>query len=205
MTDSLNQQIAFIVELDKLKQILRQTWLVDRSRHENSAEHSWHVAVMALTLREYAPQPIDINRVVAMLLLHDVVEIDAGDTFAFDQTGYLDKAEREQRAAERVFGLLPVGQGQEFRALWEEFEAIETAEARFANALDRLEPLLQNARTNGGSWRVHGITRAQVLRRMQPIEEGVPRLWPYVLGVIEQCCADGDILPDVSVEAKSVK
>src|SRR5204863_6389117 len=149
----LTQQIAFVMEIDKLKTILRQTSLMDNSRRENSAEHSWHLAVMALTLGDYAEPGTDLTHVVKMVLVHDIVEIDAGDTFAYDAQGYTDKNEREERAAARIFGLLPKDQCDELLALWHEFEAIDTPEARFANALDRLEPLLGNYATGGGSWK----------------------------------------------------
>jgi putative hydrolase of HD superfamily len=191
----LAQQIQFIVELDQLKQVLRQTSLVDGSRRENSAEHSWHLTVMALVLGEYAPPEIDLLRVLKMLVVHDVVEIRAGDTFCYDSAGNLDKAEREQAAAAHLFGLLPSDLGSELRGLWEEFEAGLTPEARFANALDRLQPLLHNVRTDGGTWRKHGIMREQVLQRMRPIQDGAPSLWPYVLRVIEESCTLGYIRP----------
>jgi putative hydrolase of HD superfamily len=189
----LDRQLEFIVEIDRLKQVLRQTAIMGGERRENSAEHSWHLAVMALTLAEYAGETIDILRVLRMLLIHDLVEIDAGDTFCYDAQANLSKAAREQAAAARIYGLLPAGQGGELHALWEEFEAGETAEARFANALDRLQPLLHNYHNQGGTWRAHGITRDAVLRRMAPIQEGAPVLWPYVLSVVEASCAAGYI------------
>jgi len=191
----LDQQIRFIVELDQLKLVLRQTLLIDGSRRENTAEHSWHLATMALTLFEYAPPEVDLTRVLKMLVLHDIVEIRAGDTFCYDAEGNLDKAAREQEAATYLYGLLPADLGDEMRGLWEEFEAGLTPSARFANALDRLQPLLHNYRTDGGTWRIHQITREQVLRRMSPIQEGAPALWPYVLRVIDDSCAQGFILP----------
>lgn len=191
----LDQQIRFIVELDQLKQVLRQTLLIDGSRRENTAEHSWHLATMALTLLEYAPPEADLLRVLKMLVLHDIVEIRAGDTFCYDAQGNLDKAAREQEAAAYLYGLLPEDLGGEMRGLWEEFEASLTPSARFANALDRLQPLLHNYRTDGGTWRIHRITREQVLRRMSPIQDGAPELWPYVLQVIDDSCARGFILP----------
>jgi putative hydrolases of HD superfamily len=190
----LEQQLQFIIEIDKLKQIVRQTALVGGSRRENSAEHSWHLAVMALTLAEYACHGVDLPHVVKLLLVHDLVEIDAGDTFCYDVQASGSKAERELAAAERIFGLLPEDQGRALRALWDEFEASATPEARFANALDRLQPLLHNLHNGGGTWRAHGITRDAVLRRMAPIETGTPELWPYVLRVIEESCAAGHIL-----------
>lgn len=189
----LDQQLGFIIEIDKLKQVLRQTTIMGGERRENSAEHSWHLGVMALTLAEYAGGAIDILHVVRMLLVHDLVEIDAGDTFCYDAQANLSKAAREQAAAARIFGLLPAGQGEELYALWEEFEAGVTAEARFANALDRLQPLLHNYHNQGGTWRAHGITRDAVLRRMAPIQEGAPTLWAYVLTIVEASCAAGYI------------
>ena len=190
----LAQQLAFLVEIDKLKAVLRQTELIDGSRRENSAEHSWHIATMALVLHEYAGERVDVRRVLAMLLIHDIVEVDAGDTFAFDVAANVSKAEREQAAAARIFGLLPPDQGGELRALWEEFEASATPEARFANALDRLAGLLSNSYNRGGTWRRFGITRDAVLRRMEPIREGAPELWPFVLRVVEQAATDGSLV-----------
>jgi putative hydrolase of HD superfamily len=193
-SDRVTDQFAFIRELDRLKGVMRQTSLIDRTRHENSAEHSWHLATMALALREYAPDGTDISRAIELLLVHDVVEIDAGDTFAFDAVGMEDKAVREERAADRLFGLLPSDLAGEFRARWAEFEAGETLAARFANALDRLQPLLLNdAAGDGGSWRAHGVTREAVLRRMAPIADGAPALWPTVLATIEAATRDGHL------------
>jgi putative hydrolases of HD superfamily len=192
----LDQHLQFIVEIDKLKLVLRQTLLIDGSRRENSAEHSWHLALMALTLHAYAAEPVDLPRVIQMLLVHDVVEIDAGDTFTYDPQANLGKLDREQAAAQRIFGLLPTAQATEMRAAWEEFEACATPEARFANAIDRLEPLLQNYHNAGGTWRKHGVTEAQVLRRMAPIERALPQLWPFVLRVVAESRAAGYIQPD---------
>ena len=188
----LSQQLAFILEIDKLKSILRQTPItgVER-RQENDAEHSWHIGVIASLFAEYAPSPVDVGRVIRMLLIHDVVEIDAGDTFAYDLAAYADKDEREGRAADRIFGLLPADQAAEFRALWDEFEAGTTPESRYANALDRLQPLLLNSCTGGGSWSSHRVTSAQVLTRMQPVRHGTPELWPTVLAIVEDASARG--------------
>jgi putative hydrolases of HD superfamily len=192
----LDQQLNFILEIDKLKSILRQTPITGpEPRQENDAEHSWHIAVMASLLAEYASFAVDVPRVMQMLLIHDIVEIDAGDTFAYDTAGYSDKEERERLAADRLFGLLPAGQASEFRALWDEFEAVATPESRYANALDRLQPLLLNSRTGGGSWRNHHITRAQVLTRMEPIRTGAPELWPAVLAIVDDASARGWLLP----------
>jgi putative hydrolase of HD superfamily len=189
--DRITQQVVFIECLDRLKQVLRQNLVMDESRRENSAEHSWHIAAMAMVLAEYAPQPVDLLRVVKMLLLHDVIEIEAGDTFCYDVAGNRDKEEREMQAADRLFGLLPVDLASEFRSLWDEFERGETAEAGFANALDRFQVLLQNINTRGGTWRIHGIEKARVVQRMLPIKTGAPGLWPVVEDYLEQACVRG--------------
>jgi putative hydrolase of HD superfamily len=187
----LTNRLNFIIEADRLKQVIRRTRLMDGSRHENSAEHSWHLALMALTLAEYAPMPCDLNHVVQILLVHDLVEIDAGDTFAFDLQANLTKDAREQAAAARLFGLLPDQEGMALQALWDEFEAATSNEARFAVAMDRLEPLLCNMRNGGGTWREHHVSHAAVLQRMTPIRDGAPELWPYVLSVIAEAREQG--------------
>jgi len=191
MPDSrLSRQIPFLAELDKLKHVLRRTMVIGESRLENSAEHSWHLGVMAALLAEYAPEQVDMERTLTMLLIHDVVEIDAGDTFAFDDAAMADKEERERRAAERLFGLLPSDQAARLRGLWDEFEAGTTPEARFANALDRFHALLQNVHNRGGTWKRHGVTRDQVLSRMEPIREGAPGLWEYVVRTVDDVMRD---------------
>ena len=195
-TDRLRRQLALIIEADRLKLVLRRTLISDASRHENSAEHSWQLALAAMTLAEHAGDGVDIARVIRMVIVHDLVEIDAGDTFAYDAGASLGRVEREMRAADRLFGLLPSEQGAEIRALWDEFEEGRTATARFAIALDRLLPLLLNDCTEGGSWRVHGVTRSQVVRRMAPIEEALPALWPLVLEIVERNCGLGRIGAD---------
>lgn len=176
--DTIQQQFAFLAEIDKLKSVLRQTTLIDRSRRENSAEHSWHLAMFALTLQDHATD-IDIVLVLKMLLLHDIVEIDAGDVPFFAEG--VDKAameKAEQLAAERIFGLLPAGQGAEMKAIWREFEAAETPSARFAKALDRLQPLLINTLTEGGTWNDFGVTEDQAMNRYGAIiNAGSPALW----------------------------
>jgi putative hydrolase of HD superfamily len=187
------RQIRFIVEMDRLKLVLRRTLLTDESRLENSAEHSWHVTLMAILLREHADAGVDVDRVVRMLLVHDLVEIDAGDTFAYDAAANVDKAEREALAADRIFGLLPEDQAEELRALWEEFEAGTTIDSRYAVALDRLQPLLQNVHARGGAWRTHGITQTQVLERMRPVAAATPGLWSFVEHTIETVWAKGFI------------
>jgi len=189
--ERMKQQIAFIECLDQLKQVLRQNLVMDESRRENSAEHSWHIATMAMVLDEYAPQALDQLRVLKMLLLHDVIEVEAGDTFCFDIEANKGKEERERLAADQVFGLLPADLGTEFRVLWDEFEAGETAEARFANSLDRFQVLLQNFNTRGGTWRIHGIDKARVVQRMLPIREGAPALWPVVEQYLDDACEQG--------------
>jgi putative hydrolases of HD superfamily len=191
MDNRLYQQIQFIIEIDKLKGILRQTRLTDNSRQENSAEHSWHLAIMAIILAEYAPPNVDLLRAIKMLLIHDLVEIDAGDTFCYDIQGNLNKAIKEEKAAARLFGLLPSEQGKELHEIWQEFEAFETDTARFAVALDRLQPLLQNQQNKGGTWQVHGITKNQVMQRMAPVKEVAPTLWLLVEEIIEDCIAAG--------------
>jgi putative hydrolases of HD superfamily len=195
LIERTRKQLAFIVEADRLKSILRQTTLCDGSRRENSAEHSWHVALMASVLAEHAGPGVDATRVQRMLLVHDIVEIDAGDTFAYDAAGNAGRVERERQAAERIFGLLPQELGDALRALWNEFEEGVTPDARFAAALDRLEPLLTNHHSGGGSWRQHGVSREQVLKRMRIIETAIPSLWPTVLEVVDQNCALGHIRP----------
>jgi putative hydrolases of HD superfamily len=187
----LTQQIAFIIEIDRLKQILRQTYITDNSRPENTAEHSWHIALMATVLLEYAPPGTDLLQATKMLLIHDIVEIDAGDTFAFDEAGNLNKAEREELAADRIFGLLPADQGSELRSLWNEFEAQQTPTAQFAAALDRLQPLFLNQQNQGGTWRKYSITRDRVEARMRPVAVGAPELWAVVEAAIEECVAAG--------------
>jgi putative hydrolase of HD superfamily len=189
----LAQQIQFVMEIDKLKTILRQTSLMDNSRRENSAEHSWHLAVMALTLGDYAEPETDLMHVIKMVLVHDIVEIDAGDTFAYDAQGYTDKEEREQRAAARIFGLLPDDQRDELLALWHEFEAITTPESRFANALDRLEPLLCNYAIGGGSWKRPDVTLAKIQKRMEPIANVSAALGDYVQQILTDSIAKGYI------------
>ena len=196
MNERLASQIAFLVEADKLKSVVRRTPLVDLSRLENSAEHSWHLMLVIMVMREYGPPAIDWMRVMEMVSVHDLVEIDAGDVSAYDVAALAGKAVREQAAADRVFGLLPGDQQEHFRQLWDEFEAHATPEARFANAVDRLQPLIQNVHASGGSWRGQTLERAQILRRMGPIETSLTDVWPYVLDVVESFCAAGVLRRD---------
>ncbi len=193
-TDRLESQLAFARELDRLKSVLRRTSLIDRSRLENTAEHSWHLTAMALALAEYMPEGAELCAVVEMLVVHDIVEIDAGDTFAFDAHANLDKGDRETRAATRLFGLLPPDTGSRLRARWEEFEAGLTPSAQFANALDRLQGLLVNdAAGDGGTWRLNHVSSSQVLARMAPVERGAPALWPVVTAAVARAIAAGHI------------
>ncbi len=192
----LERQIAFVREADKLKTIDRQTLLVDASRQENDAEHSWHLALMALVLGEYAEsKSIDLLHVVRMVLVHDLVEIDAGDTYCYDEAGHADKVQREIAAAQRIFNLLPSDQAAEMRALWDEFEASATPEAQFANALDRLQPLMHNVFTSGRMWKKHGIVKSQVISRNRKIADGAPDLWTFARGLIEKAMDDGHLAP----------
>jgi putative hydrolases of HD superfamily len=194
----LCHQIDFLQEIDTLKQIFRRTYILDGSRRENDAEHSWHLAMMALLLSEYAgTDELNLFRVVTMVLLHDVIEIDAGDTYLYDVQAAKDKAERELRAADRIFGLLPEDQEQEFRTLWEEFEARVTPEARFAALLDRLQPLIHNYVTKGASWQEHGVTSAQVKTRWQTddLRDAAPVLWDYAQELIHDSVERGYLAP----------
>jgi putative hydrolase of HD superfamily len=190
-SERLRKQLDFIVEIDKLKSVFRKTLLMDASRYEDDAEHSWHICVMAVLLAEYSAERIDILRVVKMLLIHDLVEIYAGDTFCYDDKAALDKSEREKNGADRVFGLLPADQAGGIRALWDEFEARISPEAKFAAALDRLQPILHNFHTQGAAWRKHGVTSDKVLARNRHIGEGAPALWAYAEGIIREAISKG--------------
>ena len=194
----LEQQLAFIVEIDKLKHIYRKTKVIgaeglgDR-RFENPAEHSWHITLMAVVLLEQSNAPVDLLKVIKMLLVHDIVEIDAGDTFAFaDQS---NKAKDEAAAAERIFGLLPTDQRDEFMTLWQEFDARESAESHYANAMDRLMPVFHNMNNNGGSWAEHNLTRAQINKRLSPIDDGSHEIWQVVQKMLDNAERLGYLKP----------
>jgi putative hydrolase of HD superfamily len=190
--DRFRRQIEFILEVDKLKHVLRQTILMDKSRQENSAEHSWHIALTVMVLSEYArDMDIDFFRVMKILLVHDLIEIDAGDTYCYDDQGRKDQAAREQLAADRIFNILPPDQARTFRDLWDEFEERKTAESRFANALDRVQPFLHNYFTRGQTWQENDIKRGQVKARMQPVEDGAPVLWKYVRALMDDAVNRG--------------
>jgi putative hydrolase of HD superfamily len=191
--DRLSRQLDFILEIDKLKHVLRRT-LLPMGRRENSAEHSWHLAVVALLLAEYANEKVDVGRVILMVLVHDIVEVDAGDVFVYDEAAQARKAEREQRAAERIFNLLPPDQACWFRQLWDEFEQRSTPEARFANSVDRFQPILLNHAARGEMWRQYGITASRVLARNQPMQEGSTKLWEHTQALVKDAVAQG-LLP----------
>lgn len=191
--DKLEQQMQFLLELDKQKEIERQTYLASGKRKEGDAEHAWHLAVMAFLLADYANEKIDVLKTVKMVLLHDVVEIDAGDTYAYDTAGNQTKRLREKKAADRIYGMLPEEQKQEYRALWEEFERGETPEAKFANTLDKVQPVLLNDASGGISWREHGIEKSQIMERNAHTQEGSGALWEYAHRLIEENAAKGNI------------
>jgi putative hydrolase of HD superfamily len=194
--ERFNHQITFLLELDKLKEIKRQSRIIPSLRRENSAEHSWHIAIMALVLGRDYGKDVDLSRVVTMLLLHDIVEIDAGDTYAYDQEGYQDKEEREQEAAARIFGLLPPDQAETLRTTWEEFEQGASREARFAHSMDRLMPLLHNYYSQGSTWKSHGTCRSQVQNRMAKIREASPELWEFAENLIDRAVSQGYLAND---------
>lgn len=190
--DRFRRQIEFIIEVDKLKHVLRQTILMDKSRRENSAEHSWHIALTVMVLSEYARDAdIDFFRVMKILLVHDLIEIDAGDTYCHDEKGKKNQAAREMLAADRIFNILPPDQAGTFRDLWDEFEDRKTPESRFANALDRVQPLLHNYITRGQTWQKNNIKSDQVKSRMQPVDDGAPVLWNYVSSLIDDAVKKG--------------
>jgi putative hydrolase of HD superfamily len=185
-------QIEFIAEVDKLKKIQRRTMLLDRSRQENSAEHCWHIALIVLVLSEYADEDdLNLLQVIKLLLVHDLVEIDADDTYCYDEIGGQDQKIRETKAADRIFNILPPDQAASFRSLWDEYETRETPESRFANALDRLQPLLHNYFTRGHTWKKYGIRKNQVIKRMKPVDEGSHFLWDYVSSLIDDAVEKG--------------
>ena len=194
--EPLDRQVSFVLEADRLKTVLRQSTLTDRSRRENSAEHSWHLALMALVLAEHAPPGTDLGKVVAMLVLHDLVEIDAGDLFQYAaQPQQARQAAAERAAADRLFPILPPPQAASLRALWDEFEERATAEAKFARALDRLQPMLINMVTEGGTWAAHDVTADQVLARVALIEDGSPSLGAYARDMIDSALDRGILAP----------
>ncbi|OZI05806.1 phosphohydrolase [Siphonobacter sp. BAB-5385] len=191
--DKLLQQLSFIQEIDKLKYIKRKTRLFNSDRHENDAEHSWHLALMAMVLAEHANEPVDVSKVVKMLLIHDIVEIDSGDVFLFDTLLNHDDATAEHKAALRIFGLLPEEQSKEFLTIWEEFEARETPESRFAHAIDRFEPVLQNVSNQGGSWKEFNVDYEKVIKKVGVIDKGSSHIWDFAKTMIDDSLEKGYI------------
>ena len=191
----LDQQLRFSAEIDKMTGILRRTLLVDHSRRENDAEHSWHIAVMAMLFEEYAKEPVNVSRVAEMCVVHDLVEIYAGDTFAYDVSGNQDKAEREAAAADKLFSQLPEEQGRRIRELWEEFDAMETADAKYAACMDRLQPFLHNTLTQGHTWVEGGTARAAVEKRMSLIKEFMPEVYGWISDNLDRAVENGWLKP----------
>lgn len=194
-TSRFEQQMRFLVEIDQMKNVLRQTLLADGSRRESDAEHSWHLAMYAMLLSEYAPKPIDVSRVVRMVLVHDLIEIYAGDTFCYDKEGNKDKVAREAAAADRLYALLPADQAAEYRALWEEFDRMDTPDSCFAAALDRIQPIINNYLTKGHTWKLGHVTSAQVYERMAPVKNGLPEAWKVVEWIINDSIKKGFLQP----------
>lgn len=200
--ERFEKQLNFVREIDKEKQIFRQTYLADGKRKENDAEHAWHMAIMAFLLSEYANEEIDVLKTIRMILIHDVVEIDAGDTYAYDDAAKISQREREERAAARIFGLLPEDQKKELLALWEEFEAGETREARFARALDNFQPMMLNDATNGRAWEEHEVVLSKILKRNERTPRGSEELWDYARkNFVEKHVELGHIIDDSDVSS----
>lgn len=208
ITERLRKQLEFLLEADKMKSLYRQSYIINDEkrgasmrefeeenalykRRENDAEHSFHLALFAMTLAEHANVPVDVLKVMKMVLIHDIVEIDAGDTYCYDTEGYKTKREREEKAADRLFGLLPDDQRSEYRALWEEFESMQTAESRFAAALDRMQPMLLNYKKGGISWKEHKVTFEQVHARNEHIKNGSDELWEYIEQMLDDAKKNG--------------
>ena len=191
--ERLKKQMEFIIEVDKLKDIIRQTNLTNGERKENDAEHSWHLALMAVFLSEYAKEPVGVLQVIKMVLIHDLVEIDAGDTYLYDEAGNGTKAAREQKAAERIFNILPGDQAEELFQLWQEFEDRKTPESKFANTLDRIQPVLLNDATEGRAWREHDVCIDQIMSKNEYTSQGSDVLWAYIQEVFEKNIENGNI------------
>lgn len=194
--ERLEKQMQFIIEVDKVKNIFRQTYLADGNRKENDAEHSWHLALMAVLLKEYSNEEVSLEKVIPMVLIHDLVEIDAGDTYAYDEAGAATKEIRERKVAERIFGLLPEDQRSRFRQLWEEFEAYETPEAKFAHVLDNCQPLLLNDASGGRSWAEHGVKKSQIYKRNQHTSEGSGEIWEYMKKLVDKHIRLGNVIDE---------
>lgn len=195
--ERFQKQLEFIKEIDKEKQIFRQTYISDATRKENDAEHAWHMAIMAFLLSEYANEEIDVLRTIRMILIHDVVEIDAGDTYAYDEVGKQSQREREEKAAKRLFGMLPEDQAEDMLLLWEEFEAGETPEARFARSLDNFQPMMLNDATDGRAWVEHEVAISKILKRNERTSRGSKELWDFAKeNFIEKNVSLGHIIDD---------
>lgn len=201
MDDRLKKQLDFIMEVDKSKFVGRQSYLTDGVRKENDAEHSWHIALMAILLSEYSNEPVDVLKVVSMLLVHDLIEIDAGDTYAYDKKANETKREREVKAADRIFQILPEDQGKKLRDLWDEFEAYQTPEAKFAHVMDNLEPVLLNDATGGKAWKEHGVVSDQVYGRNKRTPEGSETLYKVIDALFQKNIRDGNIKRDPDEQA----
>lgn len=194
--ERLQKQMDFILEIDKLKNIYRQSYVSDGSRHEEDADHSWHLAIMCLLLSEHSNEEIDVLKTMAMVLIHDIIEIDAGDTYAYDEAANATKREREEKAADRIFNILPKDQAECLRALWEEFEAGETKEARFAITLDKIQPLMLNDATDGRAWQEHQVKKSQIMKRNEVTPKGSTDLWEYGRMLIDRNVEKGKIVAD---------
>lgn len=196
VNERLQKQMDFILEVDKLKNIYRQSYVSDASRHEEDADHSWHLAVMCLLLSEYANKEIDVLKTMEMVLIHDMVEIDAGDTYAYDEAGNATKREREEKAADRLFHILPKDQAEMLRNLWEEFEEGKTPEAMFAHVVDNLQPMMLNDATDGKAWREHKVKKSQIMKRNADTPKGSGELWSYCEMLIDRNVKKGNIVED---------
>lgn len=192
--ERLDRQMKFIMEIDRLKQVYRQTYLSDASRRENDTEHSWHLAMMVMLLSEYANEKIDVLKTMSMVLIHDIIEIDAGDTYAYDEAGNATKRQRELKAADRLFQILPNDQADYLRGLWDEFEASETPEAKFALTIDKIQPLLLNDASGGIAWKNHGIRLEQILKRNEQTSEGSEVLWDFCRPILQKNVKNGNII-----------
>lgn len=198
--ERLEKQMAFIREIDKEKQIFRQSYVTDKTRKENDAEHAWHMAIMTFLLSEYANEELDVLKTMQMILIHDIVEIDAGDTYAYDDAAKATQREREVRAAERLFGILPTEQGQQFRALWEEFEEGTTPEAKFARTMDNVQPLLLNDAADGMAWEEHEVPLSKIMKRNERTPKGSNVLWEYCRDeLIAKNVKEGHIIADMDL------
>lgn len=193
--ERMNKQLLFTANIDKMTSVMRRTMLIDKSRRENDAEHSWHIAVMAMLFTEYAAEPVDIGRVVQMCVVHDLVEIIAGDTFAYDAEGNSDKEDREKAAADKLFSEIPEEQGKMLRSFWEEFDAMETADAKYAACMDRLQPFLHNTLTDGHTWIGNNVNRALVEKRMAIVKEFMPKVYDWVSDNLDNAVSKGWLNP----------